>query len=196
MGRHDGVVRHHVDALAHGFLGVAEAGQPFVEVDAAVPRELDALGRHAEALHVRYHFLAAHVLCAAVRVRHDHDVLHAQLAYCDQQRAHDAAEGVGHLGAGHLDDFRVAVLQPQRRQQQRGEARVHARDDGQLLVGVLVGGVTFEVAALHERAVVREDAVDGGGGGRLLLIHKSLLSSEALMIAQPAPAQCANECFT
>ena len=113
-----------------------------------------------------------------------------------QCRAHDAAEGVGHLGAGHLDDFRVAVLQPQRRQQQRGEARVHARDDGQLLVGVLVGGVTFEVAALHERAVVREDAVDGGGDGRLLLIHKSLLSSEALMIAQPAPAQCANECFT
>ena len=28
VGRHDGVVRHHVDALAHGFLGVAEAGQP------------------------------------------------------------------------------------------------------------------------------------------------------------------------
>ena len=97
-------------------------------------------------------------------------------------------KGCGHFGAGHLDDLRVAVLQPECRQQQRGEARVHAGYDGKLFVGVFVGGVAFELAALDERAVVCEDAVDGRGGRFLpipLRFHASLLSVENIMIAHP-----------
>lgn len=88
--------------LRTGLLGIAETREPLVEVDAAMVRHLDVVGAHAKAQHVGNHALAAHVLSAAVRVSDDHDVLDAKLAHGDEQRSHDAAEGVRHFGTLQL----------------------------------------------------------------------------------------------
>ena len=112
------------------------------------------VGAHAKAQHVGNHALAAHVLSAAVRVSDDHDVLDAKLAHGDEQRSHDAAEGVRHLGTCNFDDLRVAVLQPERCHEQRCQTRVHARDHGEFLVGVFVSLELLVFAFFHEARIV------------------------------------------
>ena len=98
-------------------------------------------------------------------MRDDHDVFDAEFANGDQERAHDAAERVRYFGTGDFDDLRVAVFQAERRGQEFDEARVHARDDSEFLVGELVGAVLLEGALGDERAVVFEQGFDGGRDG-------------------------------
>ena len=180
MRRHDRVVAHHVDAFAHCLLGVAETREPLVEVDAAMVRHPDVVSAHAKAHHVGNHALSAHVLRAAVRVRDDHDVLDAELAHGDEQRSHDAAEGMGNLGTCNFDDFRVAVLKPERRHEQRCQTRVHARDHGELLVGVLVRLELLVFTFFHEVRIVFQNLIDRRFLGHVppfLLMGDSLASS-------------------
>ena len=156
---HEGVGADSLDGAAHRFGGVLEAFEPVVEVDAALADGVERLFRHATGEHLVVEVVVAHVAGAAVRVRHHHHVLHAQLIDGHDKAAHGRVEGRDDQPSGVLDDFGIAVLQPQRRRKQFREASVHARQHRQLLVGVLVRAVLLVAFVRHELPVVLYDLI-------------------------------------
>ena len=78
------MVAHQIDSLEDGSLGVVEAVEPRVEVDAAMAHQRDVLFVNAALLHQMKHFLGIHALHAAARVSDDHHFVHAQLIDGDE----------------------------------------------------------------------------------------------------------------
>ena len=85
-----------------------------------------------------------------MRVRHHHHLVHSQLVDGHDETAHGRVEGRDNQAAGVLDDFGIAVAQPQGGGQQLGEPCVHVREHGQLLVGIFVGEVLLIAFRGHE----------------------------------------------
>ena len=106
------------------------------------------------------HHLAVDVADAAVGVADDHDLLHPQLHDGHQQGTDHRAEGGVDHAAGVFDNFHIAVFQTQGGGQQLHQPGVHAGEDGDLLVGVLAGGVLLVLLFFHEFFVVSQDLVD------------------------------------
>lgn len=90
----------------------------------------------------------------------------------------------------NFDDFRVAVLQSERRHEQRCQTRVHARDHSEFLVGVFVSLELLVFAFFHEARIVLQNLIDRrllGHFPPFLLMSDSLASSRA-----PRPPVCAH----
>ena len=88
------MVADQVDGLQYGRLGVVEAVEPGVEVDAAVLHQRDVLLGNPPLLHQVLHLGAVHSLHAAVGVADNHHLVDAQLVDGYQQAAYDAAKGM------------------------------------------------------------------------------------------------------
>ena len=146
--------------LAHGFRRVFETLQPLVEVDAALADGVERLVRHTAGYHFMVEVAVAHVARTAMRVGHHHDFLDAELVDGDDEAAHGRIKGRDDKAAGVLDNLRVAVLQAKCGREQFGQSGVHARQHGQLLVGVLAGEILLIAFGGDERLVVVYDLVN------------------------------------
>ena len=104
--------------------------------------------------------VVAHVAGAAVRVRHHHNLLHAQLVDSHNQTAHGGVESGDYQSSCVLDDFRVAVFQSECGGQQFRQTCVHARQHCQLFVRVLVGNILLVALLRHEILVVFDNLVN------------------------------------
>ena len=164
VGRHEGMVAHKVDTLAHGCLRGVETGEPVLEVDAAVRHHVDMIGRDAAAGHLADKFGGVHVLGAAVSVSDDHDFFDAKLVDGYDEAAYHAVERLEHDAAGHLDELDVAVAQAERGGQELDKACVHTGNDGYFLVGIFRRDVGFIGFPRYELLIIAEQFVNHGWG--------------------------------
>ena len=152
--RHQWMVLDQMHAAAHRLLHVVEAAEPRVQIDVAILHHIQLLGRDAVGADVLQHYLAVHVLRAAIGVAYNHDLLDTEFVYAHQQTAHHAAEGVGNGAARVLYHLHVAVADAQGGGDQLDQAGIHAGHDGDLLVGILVRKVGLITLLRNEGAVI------------------------------------------
>ena len=106
--------------LANRSLGVAEAFQPMVKIDAALTNDIERLILDTTGFHHMVEMAVTHMARTALRMCHHHDFLHAQFVDRHYQAAHRRIKGRNDQPAGILNDLSVAVLQSQYRRKLQG----------------------------------------------------------------------------
>ena len=157
------MVPQQLHRLRHGLLHAVEPPQPRLEIDAAVAHHVNVVLGDPPLDEVADHHIGVDMRHAAVVVPDDHDLLHAQLHDTHQQAPHRAVKGSGDHATGVLDELHVAVAYAQRRRQQLHQPRVHAGENGDLLVGVLAGLELFITLGADKLAVICQHFFDHGG---------------------------------
>ena len=89
--------------------------------------------------HMLDHAIGVHVPGSAIAVADHHNRFNAELEYGNQQTSDHASKGVGNYSPSVLDYLCIAVLQPKCCGEQLCQTCVHAADNGEFFVRVLVG---------------------------------------------------------
>ncbi len=157
--RDQGVLLQYIHRRPDRFLHGVEAAQPIVEVHIEIPAQVDRIVGYPAGPHGVQHARAVDVLGPAVRVAHDHHVLHSELVDPDQDAAHFRGERAADDPSGVLDYLGIPVLQSQCCKQELCETGVHAGDDRHLLVGILRGLVLLVSLPVDEPPIELQHVV-------------------------------------
>ena len=159
------MVSDDTNAFADAGFDAVETREPLLEVDAGVTEGRQDVVGDAALARLFDNALAREPGHAATGVTNDDDLSGVELVNGDEDAPHDAAEGMRDDRPGVLDHLDVAVAEAHGAGQELNQARIHARENDEPLIGKSVGKELFIFLAVDEGTVVVEDFGDGGHRG-------------------------------
>ena len=147
------MVADKVNGLENRSLGIVEAVQPGVQVNAAMAHQADMLLVDASLPHKVQHLGGIHSLNPAAGVADDHYLIDSQLINCHNQAADGAVKRVGDDSAGILYQLDVPVLYAEGGRKQGDKAGVHTSNDGNFLVRIFGSLIFLIFPGFNEIAV-------------------------------------------
>ena len=166
--RDEGMMDDGIDRLPDGGFRVVETFQPGVQVD-VFPLQAGLLDPPFQ--HLLPEMGETHVAGAAGGMGDDHDLPDTQFIHGDDEAPHRGIPGRGNHRPGVLDDLGVPVPESEGVLQEDGQARVHATEHRQFLVGILVGQMGLVLSCRHVFAVEGQDGIDLCHTANVRIIH-------------------------